>query len=202
LKTRRAEITRETRETQVEVQLDLDGSGKADVQTGVGMLDHLLSALARHGRFDLRVRATGDLEVDEHHTVEDVGICLGLAFQKALDGGKGIVRMAHAIVPMDEALALVAVDLSGRGYAVFEGTFRSERIGSLGTDLVWHFLDTLARNGGINLHAQVLHGQNDHHKAEALFKALGRALEGATRRDPRLGDETPSTKGEVEIESR
>ncbi|MGQ9585331.1 MAG: imidazoleglycerol-phosphate dehydratase HisB [Anaerolineae bacterium] len=199
---RRAEITRETRETHIEVDLNLDGSGQADMATGVGMLDHFLAALARHGRLDLRVRAAGDLAVDEHHTVEDVAIVLGLALKQALGDGQGITRMGHAVVPMDEALALVAVDLGGRGYCVFQGAFQTDRIGELGTDLVRHFLETLAHNASITLHAHVLYGQNDHHKAEALFKALGRALEGATRLDPRLGDAPPSTKGTVEVRDR
>ena len=184
------------------VRLNLDGQGIADVQTGVGMLDHLLAALARHGRLDLTVAAQGDLHVDEHHTVEDVGISLGLALQRALGSGLGIVRMGHAVVPMDEALALMAVDLSGRGFAAFQGAFDTPRIGGLGTDLIWHFLDSLARSGGINLHGQILCGQNDHHKAEALFKALGRALDQATRPDPRLAGQVPSTKGKVELQSR
>ncbi len=193
---------RTTRETEVEVDLDLDGSGQCRVQTGVGMLDHLLAALARHARFDLRVQAQGDLEVDEHHTVEDVAICLGMALREALGEGHGIVRMGHALVPMDEALAQAAVDLGGRPYAICRGEFRGECMGDLGTDLVWHFLESLAANARICLHAEVLYGRNDHHMAEALFKALGRALDMATRPDPRLGDEVPSTKGTVEVEQR
>ncbi len=197
---RRGSVKRITRETQVEVDLDLDGSGQCHVRTGVGMLDHLLAALARHARFDLRVQAQGDLEVDEHHTVEDVAICLGMALKEALGPGHGIVRMGHALVPMDEALAQAAVDLGGRPYAVCRGEFRGERIGDMGTDLVWHFLESLAAHGSFCLHAEVLYGRNDHHMAEALFKALGRALDMATRPDPRLGGEPPSTKGAVEVE--
>lgn len=197
---RQAEVTRSTQETWVEVHLDLDGSGQCQVQTGVGMLDHLLAAFARHGRFDLRVQAQGDLEVDEHHTVEDVAITLGTALREALGQGHGIVRMGHALVPMDEALAQVAVDVGGRPYAVCRGEFGSDRIGSMDTDLVWHFLESLAANAHLCLHAAVLYGRDDHHKAEALFKALGRALDAATRPDPRLGGAPPSTKGAVEVE--
>lgn len=193
-------VKRTTRETHVQVDLDLDGSGQCQVQTGVGMLDHLLAALARHARFDLRVQAQGDLGVDEHHTVEDVAICLGMALREALGSGHGVVRMGHALVPMDEALAQAAVDLSGRPYAICRGEFPGERVGDMGTDLVWHFLESLAANAGLCLHAEVLYGRNDHHMAEALFKALGRALDMATRPDPRLGSEPPSTKGVVEVE--
>jgi imidazoleglycerol-phosphate dehydratase len=150
--------------------------------------------VAKHGRFDIKIRAKGDLEVNEHHTVEDVGISLGLAFKQALGERKGIVRMGHAVVPMDEALALVAVDLSGRGSSVVEISFDKEYIGELPTDLVAHFLESFASEGGINLHAKLLAGRNDHHKVEALFKALARALDEATRIDQRIMGEVPSTK--------
>ncbi|MCL0092401.1 imidazoleglycerol-phosphate dehydratase, partial [Dehalococcoidia bacterium] len=162
--------------------------------TGVGMLDHLLAQVAKHGRFDIKIRAKGDLEVNEHHTVEDVGISLGLAFRQALGERKGIVRMGHAIVPMDEALALVAVDLSGRGCGEVEVSFDKEYIGELPTGLVGHFLESFACEGRLNLHAKLLAGRNDHHKVEALFKALARALDEATRIDGRIREETPSTK--------
>ena len=192
--TRTATIHRQTKETQVEVVLSLDGRGDHEIATGVGFLDHMLSHLALHGLFDLKVHAQGDLEVDEHHTVEDVAICLGKALDEALGERAGIVRMAHSYVPMDEALAFVALDLSGRAYAVVEADFTTPRVGSLATSLIPHFLETLAYHARMNLHARVLYGRDDHHKAEALFKALGRALEAATRMEPRRAD-VPSTKG-------
>jgi imidazoleglycerol-phosphate dehydratase len=192
---RTATIHRETGETQIEIDLNLDGQGHAQINTGVGFLDHMLAALARHGRFDLTVRATGDLHIDEHHTVEDVGITLGQAFGKALGDRAGIVRMGHAMVPMDEALALIAVDIGGRGYCVFDGNFDTPRIGDMGTSLVPHFLEALALEARVNLHARLLAGRDDHHRAEALFKALARALHQATRLDPTLGGNLPSTKG-------
>ena len=192
---RTATITRKTGETDIEISLNLDGRGQARVATGVGFLDHMLQTLARHARFDLTVQASGDLHIDEHHTVEDVGIVLGQALNRALGERTGITRMGYAIVPMDEALALVAVDFGGRGYFVFEGQFKTERIGQMGTSLIPHFLESLAREGRLNLHARLLAGEDDHHQAEALFKALARALDMATRPDPRLAGQTPSTKG-------
>jgi imidazoleglycerol-phosphate dehydratase len=192
--TRTAKIHRQTKETQIEVMLSLDGRGEYEVKTGVGFLDHMLSHLALHGLFDLTVHAQGDLEVDEHHTVEDVAICLGKALDEALGERAGIVRMAHSYVPMDEALAFLVVDLSGRAYAVVEADFATPRVGSLATSLIIHFLETLAYHARMNLHARVVYGRDDHHKAEALFKALGRALEAATRIEPRRAD-VPSTKG-------
>jgi imidazoleglycerol-phosphate dehydratase len=191
---RTARIHRQTKETQVEVALNLDGKGEYEIETGIPFLDHMLSHLALHGLLDLTVRAQGDLEVDEHHTVEDVAICLGKALDEALGEREGIVRMAHSYVPMDEALAFVAVDLSGRAYAVVEADFATPRVGSLATSLIPHFLETLAYHARMNLHARVVYGRDDHHKAEALFKALGRALEAATRIEPRRTD-VPSTKG-------
>lgn len=191
---RTARIHRQTKETQVEVVLSLDGRGDYEIETGVGFLNHMLSHLALHGLFNLTVRAQGDLEVDEHHTVEDVAICLGKALDEALGEREGIVRMAHSYVPMDEALAFIAVDLSGRAYAVVEADFATPRVGSLATSLIPHFLETLAYHARLNLHARVVCGRNDHHQAEALFKALGRALGAATRIEPRRTD-VPSTKG-------
>jgi imidazoleglycerol-phosphate dehydratase len=196
---RTATIHRETRETQIEITLNLDGHGHAQIDTGIGFLDHMLHALARHARFDLTVRAKGDLFIDEHHTVEDVGIVLGQALGKALDDRAGIVRMGHAIVPMDEALALVAVDIGGRGYFVFDGSFETSRIGQVGTSLIPHFLESFAIETRMNLHARLLAGRDDHHRAEALFKALARALHQATRIDPTLAGEVPSTKGTIEM---
>ena len=191
---RRATYRRETRETTVEVTWALDGTGEARVATGIGMLDHLVEQIARHGVFDITVSAEGDLQVDAHHTTEDVGIALGRALAEAVGDGKGIVRMGDALVPLDEALAQVAVDLSGRGYAVLSVSWAGERVGELPCDLVEHFLQTLAHEGRFNLHARVLAGVNDHHKAEALTKALARALCAATRIEPRRAGQTPSTK--------
>lgn len=191
---RTATVRRETGETRVEITLNLDGRGRAQVDTGLGFLDHMLTALARHARFDVTVHATGDLQVDEHHTVEDVGLALGQALGQALGERAGIARMGHAIVPMDEALALVAVDIGGRGYSVFEGHFDTPRIGGVGTSLIPHFFEALAMEARLNVHARLLAGRDDHHRAEALFKALARALHQATRPDPALGGDVPSTK--------
>jgi imidazoleglycerol-phosphate dehydratase len=191
---RRGIVERETRETKIRVELELDGVGRADIATGVGALDHFLSHLALHSLFDLTVRAQGDVEVDEHHTVEDVAICLGKALDEALGEREGIVRMAHSYVPMDEALAFVALDLGGRAYAVVEADFATPRVGNLTTSLIPHFLETLAYHARMNLHARVVYGRDDHHQAEALFKALGRALGAATSIEPRCSG-VPSTKG-------
>ncbi len=194
---RKATITRETKETRITIELNIDGTGMCEVSTGVGMFDHMLEQIARHGRFDLKIEAKGDLHVDEHHTIEDVGLVLGQVFLKALGDRKGIVRMAHAVVPMDEALGLVAVDLSGRGYAELEVGFEREYINELPTDILKHFFATFAIEGRFNLHARLLAGENDHHKAESLFKALARALDEATRIDSRIANQVPSTKGTV-----
>ncbi len=191
---RKASVHRVTRETEVFVELALDGSGQADIHTGVGFYDHMLHHVAHHGLFDLVVRASGDLHVDEHHTAEDVAITLGQALDRALGDRAGIVRMADAWVTMDEALAQVIVDLSGRPYCVFQAEFASPRIGELGSLLIAHIFESVAVHARMNLHARVLYGRDDHHKAEALFKALGRALDAATRLDPRRSG-IPSTKG-------
>jgi imidazoleglycerol-phosphate dehydratase len=193
--TRTASIERRTGETSIELTLNIDGSGMVDSATGIGFLDHMLHLFARHGLFDLKVHASGDLHVDEHHTAEDVCICLGQAFDQALGERRGLVRTAHAYVPMDEALGFVAVDLSGRPYCVVDADFVTPRVGQLGTDLIAHLFESIAIHGRMNLHARVLYGRNDHHKVEALFKALGRALDMATRIDERLGGAIPSTKG-------
>jgi histidinol-phosphate aminotransferase len=187
-------VERKTAETELSVNLDLDGTGRYQVDTGLGFLDHMLAQLASHGLFDLEVQARGDLEVDEHHTVEDVAIGLGQALDEALDDRRGLVRMGQAYAPLDEALAHIVVDLSGRPYAVIDVQFATSAIGAVGTDLIIHFLETLAFQACISLHARVLYGRNDHHKAEALFKALARALDAATRLDPRRQG-IPSTKG-------
>ncbi len=193
---REARRQRRTAETEVTVFLRLDGRGEARVTTGIGFLDHMLHHLAFHGLFDLEVHARGDLDVDPHHTVEDVAIVLGQALDEALGDRTGIVRMGHAYVPMDEALAFVAVDLSGRPYAVLELPFTGPAIGALPASLIPHFLETLAVHARMNLHARLLYGRDDHHRAEALFKALGRALDMATRVDPRRSG-VPSTKGTI-----
>ena len=192
---REATVRRETKETTVEISLALDGSGQYEVSTGLGFLDHMLRHIAAHGLFDLTVEASGDLEVDPHHTVEDVALVLGQAFADALGEKAGIVRMGSATVPMDDALALVAVDLSGRPYCVGEMSWNGPTVGRIPVTLISHFFESFAVTAGANVHARVLYGRDDHHKAEALFKALGRALDGATRIDPRRGEAIPSTKG-------
>jgi imidazoleglycerol-phosphate dehydratase len=186
---------RETRETRIQAEWVLDGTGRADVHTGVGYLDHMLDALARHGLFDLHVRAEGDLHVDEHHTVEDVAIALGRALGEAVGDGRGLRRMGDATVPLDEALALCAVDLSGRGLATLDIPLRGPRLGALPTELVPHFFQSLAMEARLTLHVHVLCGENDHHKVEACFKALAKALDWATSLDPRVAGQIPSTKG-------
>jgi imidazoleglycerol-phosphate dehydratase len=186
---------RETRETRIEAEWVLDGGGRADVHTGIGYLDHMLDSLARHGLFDLHVRADGDLHVDEHHTVEDVAIALGRALAEAVGDARGIRRMGDATVPLDEALALVAVDLSGRGLATLDMPLRGPRVGQLPTELVPHFFQSLAMEARMTLHVHVLRGDNDHHKIEAAFKALAKALDWATSLDPRTAGQVPSTKG-------
>ena len=191
---RQATIERKTNETQIRLKLNIDGRGQAAINTGIGFLDHMLTLFASHGLFDLTVQASGDLPIDEHHTAEDTLICLGKALDNALGDRRGLVRTAHSYVPMDEALALVAVDLGGRPYCVFEADFATPRLGQLGTDLVYHLFESLAIHARLNLHAKVCYGRNDHHKVEALFKALARALDAATQIDPRRGD-VPSTKG-------
>ncbi len=191
---RQATIERETRETRVRVTLRIDGQGRAEVHTGIGFYDHMWTLFAAHGLFDLTIHAEGDLEVDEHHTVEDVAICVGQALHKALGDRRGIVRTGHAYVPMDEALARVVVDLGGRPYAVFQAEWHTPRVGGLGTDLIFHIFETLSTHARMNLHATVLYGRSDHHQVEALFKALARALDMATRIDERRED-IPSTKG-------
>lgn len=194
---RTAHIRRQTRESRIDVALNLDGSGRGDIATGIGFLDHMLDSLARHARFDLTVRAEGDLHVDQHHTAEDVGIGLGQAFDRALGERRAIRRFGDALVPLDEALAQVAVDLGGRGWATIDLPFRGESIGGLSAEMIPHFLQSFAMDGRFSLHVRLLAGENDHHRAEATFKALARALDDATRPDPRLGGEVPSTKGVI-----
>jgi len=191
---RRAAIKRSTQETQIELFLNLDGSGQADIHTGIGFYDHMLHHLAVHGSLDLKVKAIGDLHIDAHHSVEDIAICLGRAIDEALTSRRSIQRMGNAYVPMDEALARVVIDLSGRPYALIHADFTTPLMGQMPTDLVIHALETLAVHAKMNLHAAVLYGRNDHHKAEALFKAFGRALSQAVAMDPRRQG-IPSTKG-------
>jgi imidazoleglycerol-phosphate dehydratase len=192
---RTADISRQTNETQIEIKLDLDGTGKHDISTGVGFLDHMLTHLAVHGLFDLTVQAKGDLHIDAHHTVEDVALVLGQAFDKALGDRKGIIRMGDCFAPMDETLAHVAVDLSGRPYAVVQAEWHTPYVGNIPATLFPHFFESFAVTARCNLHARVLYGRDDHHQAEALFKALARALDIATQIDPRRAESIPSTKG-------
>jgi len=192
---RKATVVRETKETTIKVQLNIDGSGQCEITTGIRIFDHFLCQLAQHGIFDITISAAGS---DQHHVVEDVAISLGKAFNRALGEKRGIVRMSHALVPMDDALAMVAVDISGRGYAAVEATFSNAKMTDLPVDLVHHFLNSFASEAKINLHAKVLSGVNDHHKAEALFKALARALDLATKIDSRIADRIPSTKEVIE----
>ena len=192
---RKSAMKRETNETSVNVEFDIDGKGDFEITTGIRMFDHLLTQLARHGAFNLKIAATG---ADPHHLVEDVAICLGRAFSQALGEKRGIVRMAHAVVPMDDALALVAVDISGRGYFASEMSFDDKNMADLPSSLVCHFLESFASEARLNLHAKIIWGTDDHHKAEATFKALARALDAATRFDPRISGKVPSTKDVID----
>ncbi len=194
---RETKVERKTGETDIEVALRLEGSGAHDISTGIGFLDHMLTHIAVHGLFDLNVQARGDLHIDAHHTIEDTALVLGQAFDQALDDRKGIARMGTAFVPMDEALAHVAVDLSGRPYSVMQAEWHTPAIGQFPTSLVAHFFESLAVTMRANLHTRVLYGRDDHHQAEALFKALARALDAATQLDPRRGGVVPSTKGSL-----
>lgn len=190
---RKKKLARKTSETDITISLNLDGEGKSQIHTGIEFFDHMLESFARHGLFDLELEAGGDLDIDDHHTVEDVGIVLGEVLNEALGDKKGIRRMAHALVPMDEALAMVAIDLSGRSYTVLDLPFRKVKVGGLSTENVGHFMESLAQNGKLNLHARC-EGENDHHQVEALFKALARALHDATRV---THGSIPSTKGVI-----
>ena len=187
-------IERRTTETQIDLELCLDGGGECRVETGIGFFDHMLNAFARHGLFDLVIECQGDLEVDAHHTVEDVGICLGQAIDQALGDKVGIQRYGHSYVPMDEALARAAIDLSGRAYLVMRAAFSSEQVGELPVALVREFFYAVADQGRMNLHLDLLRGQNDHHGIEALFKAFARALDMASQKSDRVQG-IPSTKG-------
>ena len=192
---RTAEIHRNTRETDIQVEINLDGVGDYQVETGLGFFDHMLSHVAVHGLFDLKLTAKGDLHIDPHHTVEDCALTLGQAIDEALGDRKGIVRIGSANVPMDEALAFIAIDLSGRPYPNIQVEWRTPEVGNIPTSLFQHFLESLAMTARCNLHARIVYGRDDHHQAEALFKALGRALDFATQIDTRRGGDIPSTKG-------
>lgn len=194
---RDADLTRTTSETDIQLTLALDGSGRAEIETGIGFLDHMLTALARHGLFDLKVRAKGDLHIDFHHTTEDVGIVLGQAVLRALGEKRGIRRFGQALVPMDEALAEAAIDISGRGMLVWNVGFERHKIGDMDTELFEEFFRAFAANAGLTLHLTRRVGHNAHHVAEACFKATARALRMAVELDPRVGDAVPSTKGSL-----
>lgn len=195
---RRAVLTRETSETQIRATLDLDGSGRSEIATGIGFLDHMLTALARHGLLDLAVEAKGDLHIDFHHTTEDVGIVLGQAIRQALGDKRGIRRYGHAIVPMDEALAEAAVDISGRPFLAWSVPFARDKVGEMDTELFEEFFRAFAFNAGVTLHVTLKAGTNAHHVAEACFKAVARALRMAVEPDPRAAGAIPSTKGTLE----
>ena len=189
-------IERNTKETQIKLSLQLDGTGKSDISTGIGFFDHMLEGFSKHGFFDLSVHAKGDLHVDGHHTVEDVGIVLGQAIRQAVGDKAGMKRFGYFILPMDDALALCAVDLGGRAYFSFDGGFQTERVGDFETQLVTEFFYALASNAQMNLHIRLLAGQNDHHKIEAIFKAFGKALDQAVSMDERISG-VLSTKGSL-----
>jgi len=190
-----AELERATAETQVRVKINLDGSGQHQVNTGVGFLDHMLTQVAVHGLFDLEISARGDLHIDAHHTVEDVGLALGKAFDQALGDRKGLVRMAAASVPMDESLAQVSLDFSGRPYTVVDACWNDVKVGDLPVTLITHFLESFAVQARCNLSVRLITGRDDHHRTEAIFKAFARALDAATQLDPRRLDAIPSSKG-------
>jgi imidazoleglycerol-phosphate dehydratase len=190
-------VKRKTKETDIEVAVDLDGTGTSAVATGIGFLDHMLDLLARHSRIDIKVKALGDLHIDQHHTTEDAGIALGQAVRQALGDMKGITRYSDVHVPMDEALTRVAVDISGRPFLVFRVAFGRDKIGAFDTELVREWFQAFAMNAGITLHVETLYGANDHHIAESCFKGLARALRSAVAIDPRAAGEVPSTKGVI-----
>jgi imidazoleglycerol-phosphate dehydratase len=192
---RRASITRNTKETQIAGRLNIDGTGEYEIFTGIRFFDHMLELFAKHGAFDLTLKATGDLDVDQHHTVEDVGIVLGQLFAKALGDRRGINRAGYFVLPMDETLALVAVDLGGRPALVYKDLVKVRLVGDLQTELIEDFFGGFVNHAGTNLHAKVLYGRSNHHKIEAIFKCFARAMRYACSKDPRLKDQLPSTKG-------
>ena len=190
-------IKRETKETKVEIELELYGRGESSISTGVGFFDHLLEQLSKHSRINMKIEAEGDLKTGPHHLVEDVGITLGKAIKEALGEGRGIKRMGEAIVPMDEALSAVALDISGRGYSHMDIKFSRKEIAEFPLELIPHFIKSLSYEAGINIHAHILKGEDDHHRAESLIKALAIALRRALEKDPLLGEDIPSTKGKL-----
>jgi imidazoleglycerol-phosphate dehydratase len=190
-------VSRKTKETDVSVEVDLDGEGRAQIATGIGFLDHMLDLLARHSRIDITVKAKGDLHIDQHHTTEDAGIALGQAVKQALGDMKGIGRYASVHMPMDEALTRVAIDISGRPFLVFKAEFARDKVGAFDTELVEEWFRAFAMNAGVTLHVETLYGNNDHHIAESCFKGLARALRSALAIDPRAANEVPSTKGSL-----
>ena len=192
---RAATVKRKTNETDIEVTINLDGTGASAIATGIGFLDHMLDLLARHSRIDLKLRAQGDLHIDQHHTTEDCGIALGQAVKQALGDMRGITRYCDVSIPMDEALTRVAIDISGRPFLVFKAPFARDKVGAFDTELVREWFQAFAMNAGITLHVETLYGANDHHVAESCFKALARALRGAVSIDARAAGEVPSTKG-------
>ena len=192
---RKAEITRKTGETDITLSLDIDGKGESEISSGVGFLDHMLTLFSRHGRFDLKLKCIGDTYVDDHHSTEDIAIALGSAFRKALGDKRGIKRYGDIVLPMDEALVLASVDISGRSYIRFTSNFQTEKIGTFDVELLEDFFTSFAENAGITLHIRQLDGRNSHHIAEAMFKAVARALRKAVEIDERAKDEIPSTKG-------
>lgn len=194
---RTGKVTRATKETEVELSVNLDGAGRADVATGIGFLDHMLELLARHSRMDIAIKAKGDLHVDHHHTTEDVGIVLGQAVKQALGDMRGITRYASVLMPMDETLSRIAVDISGRAVLVFRVEFPRDKIGEFDVDLVREFFQAFAANAGVTLHVETLYGDNSHHVAESCFKGLARALRLAVALDPAAQGEVPSTKGSL-----
>jgi len=192
---RKAQIYRKTKETDIKIELNIDGEGKSDVSTSIPFLDHLLENFAKHGLFDLKIRAKGDIEIDQHHTVEDIGICLGQAFKEALGDKKGINRSGYFVFPLDEALSVVAVDISGRAFLNFDCKFKKEKIGDLDSDLIKEFFWGFVRHLEATLHIRALCGENEHHKAESIFKAFGKAMKMACSKEKRILKELPSTKG-------
>ena len=194
---RTSETTRKTAETDISIKVNLDGSGDYKIETGNGMFDHLLAQISRHGLIDLEISATGDIHVGWHHLVEDTAIVLGKCFREAVGEGRGIVRMGHTFVPLDEALVLTVIDYSGRGYSIIDSPLTESDLGDLPSDLIRHFMETFAREGGFNLHLTVMAGMNNHHIAEASFKSIARSLKAALSFDPRQGESISSTKGTI-----
>ena len=192
---RKAPLRRKTKETEIRIELDIDGKGKTKISTPVPFLSHLLENFAKHGLFDLKIRAKGDIEIDQHHTVEDIGICLGQAFKEALGDKKGINRSGYFVFPLDEALSVVAVDISGRAFLNFDCKFKKEKIGDLDSDLIKEFFWGFVRHLEATLHIRALYGENEHHKAESIFKAFGKAMKMACSKEKRILKELPSTKG-------